>query len=121
MSEDAAIGLVFLFNMKEGTPEKVSKEFSEYFPSVTENIVREGLLDLATLKKIIDEKKIFWGAVKKDFKKVVQNPDMMGDLAHQVYKNHTGVEASEDVKVLVYDGSQAPWGFTLMACVLYES
>jgi hypothetical protein len=120
MSEDA-IGLVFLFNMEEGSPEDVSQEFSEYFSSVTENLVRQNLLDLVRLKEIIDEKKIFWGAVKKDFQKVVNDPERIGDLAWQVYKNHTDIKASEDVKVLLYDGEQAPWGFTLMACVLYES
>lgn len=120
MSEDA-IGLVFLFNMEEGSPEDVSQEFSEYFSSVTENLVMQNLLDLVRLKEIIDEKKIFWGAVKKDFQKVVNDPERIGDLAWQVYKNHKDIKASEDVKVLLYDGEQAPWGFTLMACVLYES
>jgi hypothetical protein len=114
------IGIVFLFNMKEGTPQEVSKKFSDYYPSVTENLVRQELLDLVELKEIMDNKKVFWGGIKKDFDKVVQNNDMIGDLAWQVFKNHTNIEASEDVKALIYDGEQAPWNFTLLACVLYK-
>lgn len=115
-----AIGIVFLFNKEEGTPEEVSKEFSEYFAGVTENFVREGLLDLVKLKEIIDENKIYWGAIKENFQKVVDDPDMIGELAWRVFKNHTDIEASENVKTLIYDGEQSPWGFTLLACVLYE-
>ncbi|TXT64460.1 MAG: hypothetical protein BAJALOKI3v1_210047 [Promethearchaeota archaeon] len=114
------IGIVFLFSMDEGNPKEVSEEFSEHFPSVTENLVRENLLELAQLKEIIDNKKIYWGGIKKDFDKVIQNTDMIGDLAWQVFKKHTEIEASEDVRCLIYDGKQAPWGFTLMSCVLYK-
>lgn len=114
------LGIVFLFNMDEGNPEEVSKEFGEHFPSVTENLVRENLLELAELKEIIDNKKIFWGGIKKDFDKVVQNNDMIGDLAWKVFKKHTDIEASEDVRCLIYDGAQAPWNFTLMSCVMYK-
>ncbi|TFF93965.1 MAG: hypothetical protein EU543_02365 [Promethearchaeota archaeon] len=114
------IGIVFLFNMDEGSPEEVSKKFSDYFSSVTENLVRENLLELAQLKEIIDEKKIFWGGIKKDFEKVVENTDMIGELALQVFKKHTEIEGSEDVHCLIYDGSQAPWNFTLMSCVVYK-
>ncbi len=114
------IGIVFLFNMKEGTPQDVSKKFSDYFSSVTENLVRQGLLELVKLKEIMDENKIFWGGIKKDFEKVLQNNEMIGDLAWQVFKNHTNIEPSEDVKCLIYDGEKAPWNFTLMVCVLYK-
>ncbi|MBD3194250.1 MAG: hypothetical protein GF317_04290 [Candidatus Lokiarchaeota archaeon] len=115
-----ATGIVFLFNMEEGTPEDVSKDFSDYFPSVTENLVRQGLLELAELKEIIDNKKVFWGAIKKNFDKVVEDTDAIGDLAWQVYKKHTKQDPSDNVRCLIYDGSQAPWNFTLMACVLYS-
>jgi hypothetical protein len=117
---DDAIGLVFLFNMTEGKPQDVSTKFSEHFSNVSENLVREGLLELIDLKEIIDSKKIFWGAIKKDFKMVVENPEMIGELAWRVFKNHTEIEASEDVRVLIYNGEDVPWGFTLLACVIYE-
>ncbi|TXT67262.1 MAG: hypothetical protein BAJALOKI1v1_140030 [Promethearchaeota archaeon] len=114
------LGIVFLFNMDEGKPEEVSKRFSEQFSGVTETLVRQGLLELVELKKILDEKKVYWGGIKKDFEKVLQNSDMIGDLAWQVFQNHTNIEASEDVKALIYDGEQAPWNFSLIVCVLYE-
>jgi hypothetical protein len=117
-----AIGLVFLFDMEavEGSTEKVSKEFSEYFSGVTENLVREEFLELVDLKKIIDEKKIFWGGIKERFEEVLENSDKIGDLAWRVFKNHTDIEGEEDINCLIYDGEDAPWGFTLLACVIYE-
>jgi hypothetical protein len=51
---------------------------------------------------------------------VVENPEMIGELAWRVFKNHTEIEASEDVRVLIYNGEDVPWGFTLLACVIYE-
>jgi len=115
-----ASGIVFLFDMEEGQPDDVSTKFSEYFSGVSENLVREELLELVELKEIIDSKRIFWGGIKKDFSTVVENPDMIADLAWKVFKKHTEEEASEDVRVIIYDSSDAPWGFTLLACVLYD-
>lgn len=120
MDLDDPLGIVFLFNMKEGKPEDVSKNFSEYYSGVTQNLVREELLELVELKDIMDKKLIYWGGIKENFELVVQDEEMIGDLAWQVFHNHTNIEASEDVKCLIYDGNQAPWGFTLLACVLYK-
>ncbi|MEJ2248722.1 MAG: hypothetical protein P8Y70_11210 [Candidatus Lokiarchaeota archaeon] len=116
----SAMGLVFLFDMQEGSPEDISAKFSEYFPGVSENLVREELLELVELKEIMYSKRIFCGGIKKDFKRIVKNPDMIGDLAWKVFKKHTDIEASEDVRVLIYKGSEVPWEFTLLACVLYD-
>lgn len=116
-----AIGIVFLFNEEEGSADDVSKNFAEHFAAVTENFVRQELMDLVTLKKIIDEKKIYWAAVKSNFNEVVEDPSKIGDLAWQVFQKHTNIEAAEDVEALVYDGSKAPWGFTLISCVLYQA
>ncbi|MFO8017207.1 MAG: hypothetical protein R6U96_01105 [Promethearchaeia archaeon] len=115
-----AQGIVFLFNMEEGKPEDVSKEFKKYFSGVTENLVREGLMELVDLKKIIDEKKIYWGAVKKRFNEVIENGDKLGDLAWELFKKHTNIEADEDIRCLIYKGEDAPWNFTLCACVVYK-
>lgn len=115
-----AQGIVFLFNLEEGKPEDVSKEFKDYFSGVTENLVREGLMELVELKKIIDEKKIFWGAIKERFNEVIENSDKLGDLAWKVFKKHTDIEADEDIRCLIYEGKDAPWNFTLCACVVYK-
>ncbi len=120
MSESSAIGIIFLYNKEHGSPEKVSKELSDYFSQITENLVSQGLMDLPRLKKIMEEKKIFWGAIKENFENILNDTDAIGHIAWNVFKKHTGIEASEDVKLLIYDGTQAPWNFTLMACVLYQ-
>ena len=46
-----AIGVVFLYNRKEGSPEEVSKKFSKHFPDITENLVKEDLLNLGLVRK----------------------------------------------------------------------
>jgi len=119
MSTNNAIGIVFLYNKEEGSPEKISKELSEYFSDITKHLVNQDLLGLPALKEIMDEKKIYWGGIKKDFKKTLGDNEAIGSIAWEVFNQHTGIEASDEVKVLVYDAEQAPWNFALMACVLY--
>ncbi len=111
--------MVFLYERSKGSPEEVSKNFSEYFSKVSENLVKESLLSLPELKGIIESKSIFWGGIKENFGSILEDPDAIGHLAWTVFKNHTGREASEDIKSLVYEGSKSPWAFTLLACVLY--
>jgi hypothetical protein len=116
-----AIGIVFLYDRKEGPPEEISKKFAgSNFASVTENLVKEGLIDLIDLKDIIDSKIIYWAGIKKDFNKVLDDKDAIGSFAWRVFKHYTEKDASEDIKSLIYDGSDVPWNFTLMTCVIYE-
>ncbi len=115
-----AIGIVFLFDKKVGSPEDISKQFSKYFSNVSENFVKEGLMDLVELKSILDSKKIFWGGIKEDFENLLKNDELIGDLAWNVFKKHVNIEAAEDIRTLIYQASDAPWGFTLIANVLYE-
>jgi hypothetical protein len=115
-----AIGLVFLYDRNLGKPEEVSKKFSEHFAFVSENLVMESLLNLAELKEIIETKKIYWAGIKEKFKEIVNDESSIGKLAWKVFKDFYGKEPSEEVKSLIYDANQAPWDFTLMACVLYE-
>lgn len=116
-----AIGIVLLYDRKVGNPEDVSKNFfEENFPIVTEDLVTQGLVDLANLKFILDAKTIYWGGIKENFKEILENDENIGRLAWKVFYDHSGREASHEVKSLVYNGSKTPWKFTLMACVLYE-
>ncbi len=115
-----AIGIAFLYDRNLGTPEEISKKFSEYFPNVNENIVLEGLMDLVQLKEIMDAKRIFWAGVKENFDDIMENGDLIGDLAWNVFKKHANMEPSEDIKSLIYKGSEAPWKFNLIACILYK-
>jgi hypothetical protein len=41
-------------------------------------------------------------------------------LGWKIFKDHSGIEPSEDVKSLIYDGKLAPWEFNLILCVLYK-
>jgi hypothetical protein len=120
MSTDKAIGIVFLYNKDVGGPEKVSTQLSDYFSDITQNLVNQELLGLPDLKEIMDEKKIYFGGIKRDFKKILNDNESIVNIAWEVYNQHTGIEASDEVKVLIYDGDQTPWKFTLMACVLYQ-
>lgn len=120
MSTNKAIGIVFLYNKEKGGPKKVSTQLSDYFSDITQNLVNQDLLDLPDLKEIMDEKKIYFGGIKKDFEEILNDNEAIVNIAWEVFNRHTGIEASDEVKVLVYDGDQAPWNFTLMACVLYQ-
>ena len=115
-----AIGLVFLYNRKEGNPEEVSRKFSKHFQLVSENLITEGLIGLPELKKIIDMKQIYWAGIKERFLEISYNEQAIGKLAWKVFKDLSGKEPFDEVKSLIYDENEVPWNFTLMACVLYE-
>ena len=115
-----AIGLVFLYNRKEGNPEEVSKEFVKHFHLVSENLVTEGLIDLLRLKNIIDMKQIYWAGIKEQFLEILDDEQAIGKLAWKVFKDFSGKEPFDEVKSLLYDEDAVPWKFTLLACVLYE-
>jgi len=115
-----AIGLVFLYDRNLGPPEEISKKFSEYFPGLSENLVLEGLLSLPNLKEIIDSKRIYWAGIKENYSGFLDDNDMIGKLAWKVFTDYSGNEPSEEVKSLIYNGEKTSWGFSLMACVLYE-
>ncbi len=118
----AALGIVFLYDRGQGPPEEVSKDFAENFPLITGNLDRKELLTSPEVKTIIDnsETSIFWAGIKQNFKELLQDNEMIGNLAVQVFNNHTGKEPSEDVKSLIYDGKLSPWKFDLIVCVLSE-
>lgn len=115
-----AIGIVFLYDRKLGAPNEISVNFKKYFAQVTENMVKEGLLDLPELKKIIDSQKIYWGGVRENFIQILNDNEAIGKLGWMTFKNHTEIDANDELKSLIYDQSKAPWGYTLIACVLYE-
>ncbi|TFG08801.1 MAG: hypothetical protein EU539_01235 [Promethearchaeota archaeon] len=111
-----------LYDRKEGNPDEISKKFfGEHLSLVTENLVKQGLIDLPELKEILDNKSVYWGGIKQNFEEILASDDAIGKLAWKIYHDQTGIEAtSEEVKSLIYDGSKAPWKFTLMACVVYD-
>ena len=115
-----AIGLVFLYNRKLGTPEEISKQFSEHFANVSENLVLEKLLGLVELKDILDNQRIYWAGIKENFESIMEDNDSIGKIAWKVFKDFFGEEPSEEVKSLVYYGINTPWHFPVMVCVLYK-
>jgi hypothetical protein len=115
-----AIGLVLLYNRNIGNPEDISKRFSSHFANVGENLVLEGLLELPEFKEIMDMKRIYWGGVKENFLKLLDDDDAIGKLAWKVFVDNSKIEPSEEVKSLIYEKENAPWDFSLMVCVLYE-
>jgi hypothetical protein len=115
-----AIGLVLLYDRNIGKPEDISKRFSSHFANVGENLVLEGLLELPEFKEIMDMKRIYWGGVKENFLKLLDDDDAIGKLAWKVFVENAKIEPSEEVKSLIYEKENAPWDFSLMVCVLYE-
>ena len=115
-----AIGLVFLYDRKLGKPEEISKQFSQYFPDISESLVLEKLLGLSELKDIIDKKRIYWAGIKENFDIILENDDSIGKIAWKVFKDFFGEGPSEEVKSLVYYGAQTPLKFSVMICVIYE-
>ncbi len=113
-----AEGIVFLYDRKLGNPEQISKQFSEHFSEISENLVKENLLSLSDLKSIMDNKTIFWGGIKQNFEKILLDSDAIGTISWDVYKSHTGKECSEDVKSLIYNNDENSWNFPLIVSVL---
>jgi len=91
-----AIGIVFLYDRKLGSPEEMAGNFKDNFSQVTENLVSEGLLDLPELKKIIDSQKIYWAGVRENFAEVLGDSDTIGKISWITFKNHTNIEAGDD-------------------------
>ena len=114
------IGLVFLYDRNLGAPEDIARNFSEHFTVVSENVVLENLVQLADLKEIMDKKRIYWAGIKKEFNDIINHEELIGKLAWKVFKDHSTIDASDEVKSLIYNGDKAPWNFPLMVCVLYE-
>ena len=115
-----ANGIVFLYNRNIGNPQEVSKSFSKYFSKVTENLVSQHLLGIVELKEIIDLKRIFWGGIRENFTELLSNEELIGQVAWKVFKENSGIEPSDEVKILIYDDKKVPWNFTLMVCVIYK-
>ena len=115
-----SIGIVFLYNRSLGSPDEMASKFSKYFANVSENIVLEKLVQLNDLKEIIDKKRIYWAGIKEKFSDILNDEEIIGKLAWKVFKDHSNIEASDEVKSLIYDGNKVPWNFPLMVCVLYQ-
>ena len=106
----------------EGNPGKRPLNLNEPKPLQIAPECPDWLLDEAKkeLKNVLDSKSIYWGGIRENFEKILENDEAIGRLAWKVFNDQSGKEASDEVKSLVYDGSKAPWKFTLMACVLYD-
>ena len=115
-----AIGLVFLYNRNEGSPQDVSAKFILHFSNVTENLVLEGLIQIPDLKEILDMKRVYWGGIKQNFLEMQKDELLIGKIAWKVYTDNSRIEPSEEVKSLIYEEKDVPWNFTLMVCVLYN-
>ena len=115
-----AIGIVFLYDRVMGAPDVVAKEFSDYFPRISEDLVKTDLLNLAELKEIMDLKKIYWGGIKEGFYELLEDEMSIGGIALKIFDQYSKLKASDEVKSLIYDAEQVPWNFRIAVCVLYE-
>ena len=113
-------GIVMLYDRSEGDPQKVSKKFSESFSDVTENLFKQELIGLSELKEIITSRKIYWAGIKEKFSEILEDTETLGGLVRKVFMDHSGTEPSDEVKCLIYDGEKAPWGYSIVAGVVYE-
>ena len=68
----------------------------------------------------MDLKRIYWAGVKENFSELIDDDEAIGKLAWKVFVDNSRIEPSEEVKSLIYEKQNAPWGFSLMICVLYE-
>ena len=115
------IGIVILYDRKEGAPEELASKFvGEFFTQVSENLVKEKTLNIGDIKEILDSKFIFYGGIKESFKELVNNPEGIGQIAWNVFNDHTGKEPMDEVKIIIFDGDKVPWNHTIVACVVYE-
>ncbi len=115
-----SIGIVFLYNRNLGSPDEMGSKFSKYFTNVSENIVLEKLVQLNDLKEIMDKKRIYWAGIKENFSDILNDEGIIGKLSWKVFKDHSNIEASDEVKSLIYSGDKVPWNFPLIVCVLYQ-
>jgi len=115
-----AIGIVILYDRVMGDPEVVAKEFSEYFPGISEDLVKSKLLEISELKTILESKRVFWGGVKEKFYEFLDNYDFLGILAKEVFEKHSPLKAADEIKCLIYDREQVSWKFTIAVLVLYS-
>ena len=116
------IGIVILYDRKEGTPEELSSKFAaEFFSQVSENVIKEKMLSLGEMKELLDSKMLFYGGIKEKFDEFTNNPEVLGQIAWKVFYDHTGKEPIDDVKLVIFNGDNVPWNHSIAACVLYDS
>jgi hypothetical protein len=116
------IGIVILYDRKEGAPEELSTKFvGDFFAQITENLVKERTLDIGDIKEVLDSKQLFFGGIRESFNDFVDNPEGLGKIAWKVFNNHTGKEPIDDVKMVIFDGEKVPWKHTIAACVVYDN
>ena len=116
------IGIVILYDRKEGAPEEMASKFAgDYFSQITENILKERMLEIGDIKDILDSKLIYYGGIKESFRELLDNPEGLGQIAWKVYNNHTGREPTDDMKMVIFEGDKVPWNHTIAACVVYDN
>ena len=116
------IGIVILYDRNEGAPEEMAAKFAGvFFSQVTENIVKERMLDIGDIKDILDSKTVYYGGIKESFKELESSPEGLGQIAWKVFNNHTGKEPLDDVKMVIFEGDKVPWNHTIVACVVYDN
>ena len=115
------VGIVILYDRKEGAPEEVASKFAgEFFSMITENLVKEKMLEISNIKEILDSKLIYYGGIKDNINDFIANPETLGQIAWKVFNTHAGKEPLDEVKLIIFEGNKVPWNHTIAACVVYE-
>ncbi|MHA1341417.1 MAG: hypothetical protein ACTSRZ_15885 [Promethearchaeota archaeon] len=115
------IGLIFILNKKDGDID-IEEKLKPYFSLIIKNLVSEKYITTQEeFNKIFEGEMVHFIRLEDvDFQKLSENEELIGGTALDVYKTYHGVQASEDVKAIFYEGKKAPWGFDLYICVVYS-
>jgi len=122
--EKEPIAIVNIYNKSYGELDFVLHNIMPHYSKIVDNLVKEGYITTKEqFDKIADTQYFMWGrADDEKFKTLSDESESLAAIAIGIFKVNTSqdAEASDDVDVIFYDGTKAPWGFDVYVCVLYK-
>ncbi|MBN2156122.1 MAG: hypothetical protein JW776_08765 [Candidatus Lokiarchaeota archaeon] len=116
------LALILIMNKNEIGEINILEKLKPHLTTIVKHLVKEGnITTQEEFNKILDGG--FVQAIRMedaDYKKLLNNDNLVAATAMDVYKANYQLEPNEDVEVLYYPEDKSPWGFNLHVCVMYS-
>ena len=118
------IAIVNIYNKIQGELGQIQHDLMPFYSKIVDNLVKEGYITTKEQFDIIaDTQNFMWGRVEDGkFQSLAEENESLAAIAIGIFKVNTSQnsEVSDDVDVIFYDGTKAPWRFDVYVCVLYK-
>ena len=118
------IGIAIIYNKKQGEIGQIQHNLLPFLTKIVDNLVKEGYITKKEqFDKIADKQMVLWGRVENEkFQTLEEENESLAAIAIGIFKVNTSQDSvvSDEVDVIFYEGSKAPWSFDVFVCVLYK-